>query len=308
MITLTYFDFLCNLTVLLIILFTALSYATGLFYIAELAEEFPTLTKRIIRYIILAIAALHALAFFSALPKLPLAIGLLAHLSYLPLLTTFPVLPLSSPIFYLALLLLLSTQLSWHYSMPSSPYSAYPSYGYNNSVRTYSNAQLLAFYLLFVWLVPLVFFVAGSVTSQSLPVMGERVRADEDERKGKGGRWSIAGIGRWCKREKTSGGKETKDERTAADRQSSHRYEPNPAYYGNAASTSTTTSAASYSSYQSSHQALNGNGAGTPSWYGQQQQQQQPGGYGSTSSEGEWMGQLNTALPHMAVRQRSHIN
>ena len=237
MITLTYFDFLCNLTVLLIILFTALSYATGLFYIAELSEEFPTTTKHVIRYVILAITALHILAFASALPKLPLVVGLLAHLSYLPLLTTFPVLPLSSPTFYLSLLLLLSAQLAWYYHMPTSPYSSYPAHGYN-TVRTYTNAQLLAFYLLFVWLVPLVFFVAGSVTGQSLPVVGERMRGEEEERKGKGGRWSIAGIGRWCKRENSSsGGRDNKkdDDSTPANSHPTHCYEANPAYYGNTA-------------------------------------------------------------------------
>ena len=302
MITLTYFDFLCNLTLLLIILFTALSYATGLFYIAELAEEFPTTTKRIIRYIIIAIAALHTLAFASALPKLPLVIGLLAHLSYLPLLTTFPVLPLSSPTFYISLLLLLSSQVGWYYKMPTSPYSSYPSYGYS-SVRTYSSAQLLAFYLLFVWLVPLVFFVAGSVSGQSLPVVGERVRGEEDERKDRGGRWSIAGIGRWCRREKGSAGQEKQGEELNAAESSSNRYEPNPAYYGHTASSSTPASTVPYMSYQQSHQRqLSQNGNGATSWYGQH-----PGSVGVSSTEGEWMGQRNSAPPHMAVRQRSHI-
>ena len=303
MITLTYFDFLCNLTVLLIILFTALSYATGLFYIAELAEEFPTFTKRFIRYIVVAIAALHTLAFFSSLPRLPLVIGLFAHLSYLPLLTTFPVLPLSSPIFYLSLVLLLASQVGWYYKMPTSPYPSYPTYGsYNTSVRSYSTAQLLAFYLLFVWLVPLVFFVAGSVTSQSLPMDGERVRGEEDERKG--GRWSIAGIGRWWKREKGSGGRERKeDESNTAEPQPSSRYEPNPAYYGNGASSSLPTSSASYSAYQPApHQPAN-NGMGAPSWYAQQLSS-----YPSTSSEGEWMGQRSAPPQQMAVRQRSHAS
>ena len=132
MLSMTFFDFLCNLTVLIIILFTALSYATGLFYLAELAEEYPTITKRIVRYLVLSIVTLHLLAFISALPKLPLALGLLLHLSYLALLTTFPILPLTSPIFYLALLLLVATQLAWYTQMPTSFYTSYPSYSYNN--------------------------------------------------------------------------------------------------------------------------------------------------------------------------------
>ena len=167
-------------------------------------------------------------------------------------------------------------------------------------MRTYSSAQLLAFYLLFVWLVPLVFFVAGSVTSQSLPVVGERMRDDEDDKAAKGGRWSIAGIGRWCKREKASGGRESKDdESTAAQSHNSGRYEPNPAYYGNTG----TASATQYAAYQPPHQQPDSNGSGAVSWYGQQ-----PNSYSSTGSEGEWMGQRNAAVPSMAVRQRSHVS
>ena len=308
MISMTFFDFLCNLTVLLIILFTALSYATGLFYIAELAEEFPTLTKRVVRYLVAAIAALHAAALFSALPKLPVVIGLLLHLSYLPLLSTFPVLPLTSPTFYLSLALLLSAQLCWYYKLPTSPYPSYPTYGSYSTARTYSNAQLLAFYLLFVWLVPLVFFVAGSVTSSSLPMDGERVRGDEEERgKGKGGRWSIAGISWWCKRERaasgSSNGRDKKyDGAGSADTHSAPRYEPNPAYYGSTASASTT--AAPSPAYQPVQPQLGSNGAGASAWYGQQTT-----GYGQASSEGEWMGQrMTSAPPHTAVRQRSHVS
>ena len=303
MLSMTYFDFLCNLTVLLIILFTALSYATGLFYMAELAEEFPTLTKRIVRYLVIGLAVLHVLALFSALPKLPLVLGLLLHLSYLPLLTTFPVLPLSSPVFYLAVLLLVATQVGWYYQMPTSPYTSYPSYNYS-TVRTYSTAQLLAFYLLFVWLVPLVLFIAGSVTGQSLPVMGERMRGEE-EVAAAGGRLSFAGIGRWCKREKGGGGggREKKDDDRSAASQShtSHRYEPNPAFYGSNTASPASTSAA-YSAYQPApQQHVSGNGSSAQSWYGQQQQHQQE----QSSSEGEWMfGQA----PQMAVRQRSHIS
>ena len=215
--SLTYFELLCNLTVLVVIVFTALSYATGLFYLAELAEEYPTTTKRVIVGLIATLALLHCLAFLlSPLSRVSLLLGLLTHASYYRLTSTFPYLPLTSPTFFLSLALLFASQVSWYLTLqppPPTPYSSYTPYSqpnspyYRSAHSTYTSPQVMAFFLLFIYLVPLTFFVTGSVSSQALPSMGERLREgsrgggedDGGEGKGKkgGGRWTMSTVKRW---------------------------------------------------------------------------------------------------------------
>ena len=212
---LSYFELLCNITVLLLIVFTALSYATGLFYLAELAEEFPTLTKRLIIGLLIGLGSLHLLGFvFSPLSKWALLLGLATHLSYYRLLSNFPYLPLTSLTFFLSLLLLISSQVLWYIALnstpPPTPYSAYPRYSqpgspYYHGGPQYTTAQQMAFYFLFIWLVPLIFFIAGSVSSQALPQVGGRGDGEEEgEKKGRGkkGKWSLSSVKRWVMREK----------------------------------------------------------------------------------------------------------
>lgn len=64
--------------------------ACGLYYLAELCEEYVMTTKRLIGYTIQAELLLHLLLFADRLPPAALAVGIAAHLSYLRLLKPFP--------------------------------------------------------------------------------------------------------------------------------------------------------------------------------------------------------------------------
>ena len=214
--------------------------------------------------------------------------------------SSFPNLQLASPAFFLSLALLLASQVSWYLTLSSDTAAPPPSnYGYSSytarSYPTYSPPQLLAFYFLFVWLLPLVFFIAGSVSGQSLPSSGERVRGGDEDSSGKSkkhSRWSCAGIARWCRSDKSGRDGEATNGPTRSR-------SPSPS------------SSPSSTPYMSQPYQPNA------SWYGQ------PGGYGAAAggSEGEWMGGgqlppqqagqpplLSPSLPNMYVRQRSHHN
>ena len=331
MLSLTYFEFLCNLTVLLIIVFTALSYATGLFYLAELAEEFPTTTKRVILGLISAIVVLHLAAFLSPLSKLSLLLGLLTHASYYRLMSTFPFLPLSSPTFFLSLFLLFASQVSWYLTLSpsapaSAPYHGYTPYsqqgaGYARPGQQYTGPQTMAFFLLFVWLIPLVFFVAGSVSSQALPMMGDRLKEAEDDggdSKGKkGARLSLSGLKRWWRREKEpsdtartledvgggsgvngGGGGLSSDDFYPQHQQHPHaRHSAQPSYGGDSMAAGGSAPGQWYGSSGSGSPAAPSSGYVTPG----------TPAVPSASSEGEWMGQQQPARP-VYMRQRSHIN
>ena len=157
----------------------------------------------------------------------------------------------------------------------------------------------MAFFFLFVWLVPLVFFIAGSVSSQALPqVGGGRVGGEEEdggERKGKGKKgsnWSLSTVKRWVMREKA----EVKDSARAGD-------SFNNGVVGDEYSRRT----------KAAYEEGGGEGEGQaqPPWY--------PAAVGSTSvapplgagsSEGEWLGGQQPQPPTRPVymRQRAHIS
>lgn len=193
-----FFDILCYITIFLIIIFTALSYATGLFYLAEQAEEQPTLTKRVLKVTIIVLLVLHVAAFiFSTLPWTSLIIGMLAHASYMHLLESFPDLHIPSVSFFVSVIMLMASQVSWF----SQIHPQWPKYSSYAPYQPYSASQCMTFYLLFVWLIPLAFFVTASVSGQSLPMSG--VRVDDDTGKSKrSSRWNLSAIARICKREK----------------------------------------------------------------------------------------------------------
>jgi hypothetical protein len=83
------------------LLFCTFALACSLFYLAELAEEFSVLTKRILTYTACAIGALHVLflLFENRLPADRLFVSLLCTAAYASLLPKFPNVVVTSPPF-----------------------------------------------------------------------------------------------------------------------------------------------------------------------------------------------------------------
>jgi len=74
----------------LAILAIALSIAISLYYCAELAEEYPSLSGKIIKYSTGTVLILHLLLCVDGLPLYESFIGFLCHLAYASLLRDFP--------------------------------------------------------------------------------------------------------------------------------------------------------------------------------------------------------------------------
>ena len=82
------------------LVFVAVCLATGLYYLAELVEEYTVLTKKLLGWAVAAELALYSLLLlWDGLPPLACASGLLAHALYGTLLRSFPFIRLSSPEF-----------------------------------------------------------------------------------------------------------------------------------------------------------------------------------------------------------------
>ena len=73
--------------------------ATGLYYLAELVEEYTKLAKRIIKYTTQAVLVLHLLVLVvDRLPLKCVAAGAAAHFCYLGQLKRYPFMQLWSPV------------------------------------------------------------------------------------------------------------------------------------------------------------------------------------------------------------------
>ncbi|NXD17886.1 TX261 protein, partial [Nothocercus nigrocapillus] len=149
----------------------------GLYYLAELIEEYTVVTRRIIKYLIwvsggggrggargaalsaalrpqLSTAVLAGLYVFERFPGLMVAVGLFTNLVYFGLLQTFPFIMLTSPNFILScVLVILNHYLAFQYF----------------AEEYYVFSEVLAYFTFCLWLIPFAFFVSLSAGENVLP-------------------------------------------------------------------------------------------------------------------------------------------
>ncbi|KAJ3149704.1 erv26 super protein [Geranomyces michiganensis] len=135
--------------------FVTLSLACGLYYLAELVEEYTVLTKRIIKITSLATAAAHVLLWlFDGLPFKRILFSLLCHAWYSQLLRTFPEIELASPAFIVSCVLVISDHFVWFFY-------------FTDHFHTFT--EIATFFGLVVWLVPFMYFISLSANEYTLP-------------------------------------------------------------------------------------------------------------------------------------------
>ncbi|KAL6065445.1 DUF396-domain-containing protein [Balamuthia mandrillaris] len=139
----------------LLALFGLVCLASGLYYLAEWVEEYTMFTKRLIRYTVFTVLGLHlALPFFEEFPYLHTGIGIVAHLFYLSLLRSFPLFELTDVRFVGSCALAVIAHFLWfHY------FTQY----------YYPFSEILAFFVIMVWLVPFAFFLSLTANESTLP-------------------------------------------------------------------------------------------------------------------------------------------
>ena len=163
-------------------MFVSLSLACGIYYLAELIEEFTLTTKRLIKVAIRAELALHALLLLDRLPLLNLALGVAAHVSYGRLLRRFPYLQLGGPDALAAAALLLASTAAWWRHFRGS---------------FYTTEYVGAFLLVTTWLVPAAFLLSLAGDQAVLPGAGANpyAHASSSGSLGGGGAGGSSGYG-----------------------------------------------------------------------------------------------------------------
>ncbi|TRY57756.1 hypothetical protein DNTS_012029 [Danionella cerebrum] len=122
------------------ICFITLAIAAGLYYLAELIEEYTVATSRIIKYMIMfSTSVLVGLYLFEGFPTLMVGVGLFTNLVYFGLLQTFPYIMLTSPNFILS------------------------------CEEFYPFSEVLAYFTVCLWVIPFSFFVSLSAGENVLP-------------------------------------------------------------------------------------------------------------------------------------------
>ncbi|XP_030046835.1 protein TEX261 [Microcaecilia unicolor] len=143
------------LSLLIQVAFVTLAIAAGLYYLAELIEEYTVATRRIIKYMIgFSTAVLVSLYFFEKFPSVMIGVGLFTNLVYFGLLRTFPFIMLTSPNFILSCaLVVVNHYLAFQYF----------------AEEYYPFSEVLAYFTFCLWLVPFAFFVSLSAGENVLP-------------------------------------------------------------------------------------------------------------------------------------------
>ncbi|XP_026051193.1 protein TEX261-like [Carassius auratus] len=137
------------------ICFVTLGIAAGLYYLAELIEEYTVATSRIIKYMIMfSTAVLVGLYLFEGFPTLMIGVGLFTNLVYFGLLQTFPYIMLTSPNFILScVLVVLNHYMAFQYF----------------AEEYYPFSEVLAYFTVCLWVTPFSFFVSLSAGENVLP-------------------------------------------------------------------------------------------------------------------------------------------
>ncbi|KAK1175377.1 protein TEX261 [Acipenser oxyrinchus oxyrinchus] len=155
------------LSLVIQIAFVTLAIAAGLYYLAEVIEEYTVATSRIIKYMIwFSTAVLVGLYLFEGFPAVMISVGLFTNLVYFGLLQTFPYILLTSPNFILSCVLVVVN----HYM--TFQFFAQEYYPFSE-VRKLSVHVILSVspmhFTICLWVIPFSFFVSLSAGENVLP-------------------------------------------------------------------------------------------------------------------------------------------
>ncbi|KAI7907294.1 transmembrane adaptor Erv26-domain-containing protein [Cokeromyces recurvatus] len=132
-----------------------LSLACGLYYLAELIEEYSVYTKKVIKTLTIIIISLHVLFWiFDRLPFFHLAFSIFCHCVYSLNLKTFPFISLTGLPFIGSCILVFADHFLWfkYFTTHYRPFM-----------------DIAAFFGLCVWLVPFAYFISLSANDNALP-------------------------------------------------------------------------------------------------------------------------------------------
>ncbi|KRT80474.1 hypothetical protein AMK59_7001 [Oryctes borbonicus] len=136
-------------------IFATISIAAGLYYLAELVEEYTVLTKKLIWWSNSVILVLYlCLWIFEKFPHWMMFFGTLAQIVHFVILQDFPYVSFISPTFIIGIILLAINH-----------YLAFAHF----SRVFYTFSEVMAYFTLFLWVVPFALLISLSANENVLP-------------------------------------------------------------------------------------------------------------------------------------------
>ncbi|XP_066145492.1 protein TEX261 [Euwallacea fornicatus] len=146
---------ICYLSILAQVVFITVSIASGLYYIAELVEEYSSIAKKVIWWMNVTVTSLYiCLWLFENFPTVMIICGILAQVCHFMILSNFPFVAFSSPQFIFGMIFVLVNHY-FAFSYFSSTYHPF--------------SEVIAYFTLYLWLVPFALFVSLSANDNVLP-------------------------------------------------------------------------------------------------------------------------------------------
>ncbi|XP_063631828.1 protein TEX261 isoform X2 [Cydia splendana] len=155
-----FFYLLTIISVVVQAVFATLALAAGLYYLAELVEEYTVMAKYVISWTVAVITLIHiGLLIFEELPLHMDILGIIQQALHALLLREFPAVRVASAPFIAAV----GTLVAHHYY-------ALKFFG----TVHYTFSEVLAYFTLCLWMVPFALFVSLSANDYVLPTTGEK--------------------------------------------------------------------------------------------------------------------------------------
>lgn len=139
--------------------FITVAVAAGLYYLAELVEEYTVMTKRVVWWMnVITLSFYVGFLLFEDFPTSLIVCGIISQVAHLFILKTFPFVVIASPAFIVGVIMLIINH--------------YLAFQYFASVY-YSFSEVIAYFTLCLWLVPFALFVSLSANENVLPTVAE---------------------------------------------------------------------------------------------------------------------------------------
>ncbi|XP_060526232.1 protein TEX261 [Cylas formicarius] len=159
-----FLSLICYLALMAQVIFITISIAAGLYYLAELVEEYTSYAKKVIWWMNASVTVLYVLLWLlESFPHTLIICGILAQIAHFVILSSFPVVAVASPALILSVILVFVN----HYLAFSYFASTYHPF-----------SEVIAYFTLYLWLVPFALFVSLSANDNVLPTIAERTDAD----------------------------------------------------------------------------------------------------------------------------------
>mmetsp|Transcript_13600 Transcript_13600/g.17172 ORF Transcript_13600/g.17172 Transcript_13600/m.17172 type:complete len:249 (-) Transcript_13600:237-983(-) len=147
----------------------ALGISAGLYIACDLAEEYSSIVKRYLQLSTYIICAIYLILIFDGLPYLRCLFGVATHIIYMTTLTkTFPFIQPVSIQTILSFVMTICNHIYWFNYFISDEYR----YTLMDEGVTNAGMKVLGFLFIFVWIVPIGFFVSLQSIEDSLPMSG----------------------------------------------------------------------------------------------------------------------------------------